>query len=301
MYEAVINVAKQYNIEIQPKFPLSKLTSFQTGGVADLLLAPNSKEALRDVVAACKAEHMRYCVVGNGSNLLIADAGFPGVVLRLGAPMSAIRLLENDRVFCEAGASLTALCSFALKHGLSGLEFAYGIPGSAGGAAYMNAGAYGGEMKDVLLACEHIAPDGTFGKFSGSELRLGYRTSVYADADYIITGLTVQLQKGDPAEIKAAMDDKMRRRKEKQPLEYPSAGSTFKRPTGYFAGALIEECGLKGYSVGGAQVSTKHAGFVINKGGATTADILHLIEHIQKTVYAEKGVHLQTEVKYIGS
>lgn len=300
MYDAVINIAKQYNIEVQPKFPLSKLTSFQTGGAADLLLSPNSKEALRDIVAVCKAENLRCCVVGNGSNLLISDSGFPGVVLRLGAPMSAMRLLESNRIFCEAGASLTALCNFALKHGLTGLEFAYGIPGSAGGAAYMNAGAYGGEMKDVLLSCEHITPDGRFGVFSGDALQLGYRTSVYADAGYIITGLTVQLQKGDPAEIKAAMDDKMQRRKAKQPLEYPSAGSTFKRPAGYFAGALIEECGLKGYSFGGAQVSEKHAGFVINQGGATTADILALIEHIQKTVYAQKGVQLQTEVKYIG-
>ncbi len=300
MYDVVLNIAKQYHIEVQPKFPLAKLTSFQTGGAADLLLAPNSKEALRDIVAACKAENLRCCVVGNGSNLLISDAGFPGVVLRLGAPMSEIRLLENDRIFCEAGASLTALCNFALKHSLSGLEFAYGIPGSAGGAAYMNAGAYGGEMKDVLLSCEHISPEGTFGMFSGGDLQLGYRTSVYTDTDYIITGLTVQLQKGNPAEIKAAMDDKMRRRKEKQPLEYPSAGSTFKRPEGYFAGALIEACGLKGYSIGGAQVSTKHAGFVINQGGATTSDILALIEHIQKTVYTQKGVQLQTEVKYIG-
>ncbi len=300
MYDVVLNIAKQYHIEVQPKFPLAKLTSFQTGGAADLLLAPNSKEALRDIVAECKAENLRCCVVGNGSNLLISDAGFPGVVLRLGAPMSEIRLLEDNRIFCEAGASLTALCNFALKHSLSGLEFAYGIPGSAGGAAYMNAGAYGGEMKDVLLSCEHISPEGMFGMFSGGDLQLGYRTSVYTDTDYIITGLTVQLQKGNSAEIKAAMDDKMRRRKEKQPLEYPSAGSTFKRPEGYFAGALIEACGLKGYSIGGAQVSTKHAGFVINQGGATTSDILALIEHIQKTVYTQKGVQLQTEVKYIG-
>lgn len=300
MYDAILQIADRYHVETFSRFPLAKLTSFQTGGEADLLLTPNSKESLRDIVSACRRDSIPFCVVGNGSNLLFSDAGFRGAVLRLGVPMSAIRRLPDGRIFCEAGAPLTALCLFALRQGLAGLEFAYGIPGTVGGAVYMNAGAYGGEMRDVLCEARHIAPDGTFGAFAGEDLKLGYRTSVYTDTDYLITGAVLRLEQGDPDAIKAAMDDKMRRRKEKQPLEYPSAGSTFKRPEGHFAGALIEGCGLKGYSIGGAQVSEKHAGFVINKGGATTADILALIKHIQETVYAKTGVQLQTEVRYIG-
>lgn len=299
MYEAIIKIANDFGAEVYEQFPLSKITSFQTGGNADVLILPNSAEALQAMLSACKMLGMRYCVIGNGSNLLVSDSGVRSIVFRLGAPMAKMELLEDGKIRCEAGASLTALCNFALKHGLSGLEFAYGIPGSAGGAAYMNAGAYGGEMKDVLLSCRHIAADGTMGTFSGADLQLGYRKSVYTGGSYIITELLLQLKSGEPDMIRAAMEDKMQRRKDKQPLEYPSAGSTFKRPTGYFAGALIEECGLKGLTVGGAQVSEKHAGFVINKGGATTADILELIHRIQETVYAEKGIQLQTEVLYI--
>lgn len=299
MYEAIIKIANDFGADVYTDFPLSKVTSFQTGGNADVLILPNSEEALRAMLSACKAQGIRYHVIGNGSNLLVADSGVRGVVFRIGAPMAKMERLEDGKIRCEAGASLTALCNFALKHGLSGLEFAYGIPGSAGGAAYMNAGAYGGEMRDVLLSCRHITPDGSVGTFAGTDLQLGYRKSVYSGREYIITELLLQLTPGNPDAIRAAMEDKMRRRKEKQPLEYPSAGSTFKRPTGYFAGALIEECGLKGFTVGGAQVSEKHAGFVINKGGATTADILELIRRVQETVYTEKGVRLQTEVLYM--
>ncbi|MGN0571336.1 MAG: UDP-N-acetylmuramate dehydrogenase [Candidatus Fimenecus sp.] len=300
MFEKILAAADRFQTEYFRDFPLSKVTSFQTGGNADLLLLPNSTEALSELIRACNASDVPYFVIGNGSNLLVSDKGVRGAVLRLAAPMSEITYLGDGQICCAAGAPLTALCNFAYKHSLSGLEFAYGIPGSAGGAAYMNAGAYGGEMKDVLTKCTHIAPDGTVGSFSGTDLQLGYRRSVYAGKNYCITALYLQLSPGDPAAIKAAMDDKMARRVAKQPLEYPSAGSTFKRPEGYFAGALIEECGLKGYSIGGAQVSEKHAGFVINKGGATTADILALIRHIQETVLREKGVHLQTEVEVIG-
>lgn len=299
MYEAIIKIANDCGAEVYRNFPLSKVTSFQTGGNADVLILPNGTEALQAMLNACRAQDIRYCVIGNGSNLLVSDSGVRGVVFRLGAPMAKMEILEDGKIRCEAGASLTALCNFALKHGLSGLEFAYGIPGSAGGAVYMNAGAYGGEMRDVLLSCRHIASDGSVGMFQGEALQLGYRKSVYSGQDYVITELLLQLTPGDPQTIRAAMDEKMRRRKEKQPLEYPSAGSTFKRPTGYFAGALIEECGLKGFTVGGAQVSEKHAGFVVNKGGATTADILELIHRVQETVYSEKGVHLQTEVLYL--
>lgn len=299
MYEAIIKIANDFGADVYTDFPLSKVTSFQTGGNADVLILPNGEEALRAMLSACKTQGIRYHVIGNGSNLLVADSGVRGIVFRIGTPMAKMEMLEDGKIRCEAGASLTALCNFALKHGLSGLEFAYGIPGSAGGAAYMNAGAYGGEMRDVLLSCRHIAPDGSVGTFAGADLQLGYRKSVYSGQAYIITELLLQLKAGEPDAIRAAMEDKMRRRKAKQPLEYPSAGSTFKRPTGYFAGALIEECGLKGFTVGGAQVSEKHAGFVINKGGATTADILELIRRVQETVYTEKGVRLQTEVLYM--
>lgn len=299
MYEEIIKIANDFGADVHTQFPLSKVTSFQTGGNADVLILPNSAESLQAMLGACYAKGIRCHVIGNGSNLLVSDSGVRGVVFRLGAPMANIELLDGGKVRCEAGASLTALCTFAYKHGLSGLEFAYGIPGSAGGAAYMNAGAYGGEMKDVLLSCRHIAPDGTAGEFSGDALQLSYRKSAYTGSAYVITELLLQLTPGNLQEIRAAMEDKMQRRKSKQPLEFPSAGSTFKRPTGYFAGALIEECGLKGFTVGGAQVSEKHAGFVINKGGATTTDILELIRHVQKTVLAEKGVQLQTEVLYI--
>lgn len=299
MYEAIIKIANDFGADVYTDFPLSKVTSFQTGGNADVLILPNSEESLRAMLSACKAQGIRNHVIGNGSNLLVSDSGVRGIVFRLGAPMAKMEMLGDGKIRCEAGASLTALCNFALKHGLSGLEFAYGIPGSAGGAAYMNAGAYGGEMRDVLLSCRHITPDGSVGTFSGADLQLGYRRSVYSGQDYIITELLLQLKAGEPEAIRAAMEDKMQRRKAKQPLEYPSAGSTFKRPAGYFAGALIEECGLKGLTCGGAQVSEKHAGFVINKGGATTADILELIRRVQETVYTEKGVRLQTEVLYM--
>lgn len=182
------------------------------------------------------------------------------------------------------------VCRFALENGLSGLEFAFGIPGSCGGAAFMNAGAYGGEMKDVLFKCEHIDKNGDFGTLSGDELALSYRHSAYYDNECIVTGLYMRLQKGDKAEIKAKMEDFLQRRKDKQPLEYPSAGSTFKRPVGYFAGSLIEECGLKGKRVGGAEISTKHAGFVINKGGATCNDVLNLCKECSETVYEKRAL-----------
>ncbi len=300
MFDAVKEAAQKFGADFQENVALSKLTSFRTGGPAALLVQPNSCAALQEILAACRKENARYCVIGNASNLLVSDAGFSGVVLRIGPAMSAMEDLRNGRVRCEAGASLTALCNFACRLGLSGLEFAFGIPGTAGGAAYMNAGAYGGEMKDVLVACSHVSPDGKLEGFTGQGLQLSYRHSVYSDTSYVITELELQLKPGDPEAIRAAMNENKRKRAEKQPLEFPSAGSTFKRPQGYYAGALIEDSGLKGYSIGGAQVSLKHAGFIINTGSATTADILALIAHVRKTVFEKYGVLLEPEVKYIG-
>lgn len=298
MYSQILSLAKSLGCRAYENAPMREYTSFKVGGNAALLVMPNSADSLGALLAACRRENIKTYVIGNGSNILVSDKGLDGVVLRIAGDFAEAETLGDGKIRCDAGISLGRLCSFALSHGLTGLEFAYGIPGTAGGAAYMNAGAYGGEMKQVLLSCTHIAPDGSIGSLSGEELALGYRKSAYTENGCVITSLLLQLQEGDQAEIKAQMEDKMQRRKEKQPLEYPSAGSTFKRPEGNFAGALIEGCSLKGKSVGGAQVSEKHAGFIINKGGAKAADICDLIALVQETVYREKGIFLETEVKY---
>lgn len=300
MYGKIVSFAKQSGAYVEENAPMSKYTSFKTGGNARVLIIPESAEMLSDLIKLCKEQGVNPLVMGNGSNLLVTDKGIDGVVIKIGSTMSSIELIGDDTVKCSAGAQLKSLCSFALEHSLSGLEFAYGIPGTLGGAVYMNAGAYGGEMKDVLVSCTHIDSDGNMGELSGDELSLGYRHSVYTDNGFTVVSAVLKLKKGNADEIKAAMDDKLFRRRDKQPLEFPSAGSTFKRPEGYFAGALIEECGLKGYTVGGAQVSEKHAGFVINRGGATSDDILRLIEYIKKTVYEKFGVLLEPEVKIVG-
>lgn len=285
----------EYSVDV----PLRDYTSFKIGGNADVIVFPDTAEKVVSITEYAKNNSIRMLIIGKGSNLLVSDNGFRGIVINT-CKMDKIELIDETTIYCECGASLSRLCRFALDKSLTGLEFAFGIPGTAGGAAYMNAGAYGGEMKDVLVSCAHISSDGKIGKFSGEELDLAYRHSVYSDSDYIILSLTLELKKGDKAEIKAKMDDLMSRRKDKQPLEYPSAGSTFKRPEGYFAGALIEQCDLKGYASGGAQVSEKHAGFVINKGGATAEDVMKVINHCKKTVLDRTGVELEPEVKIIG-
>lgn len=298
----MLSIVKKTALDIGCEFfenePMSNRTSFKTGGPVDLLVCPDNIEALITILKVCKENNIRTFIIGNGSNILVSDNGLSGVVIRLSNNFADIKLIDDETIYCQSGISMSKLCTFALQNSLSGLEFAYGIPGTAGGAAYMNAGAYGGEMKDVLIKCEHIDENCNLSSFSGDALKLGYRKSVYSSLNNcVITSLIVKLKKADYESIKAKMDENLFKRKSKQPLEYPSAGSTFKRPEGYFAGALIEECGLKGYSVGGAQVSEKHAGFVINKDNATTDDILNLISHIQKTVYEKKGVSLEPEVK----
>ena len=276
---------------------MSLHTSFKIGGAARLVVLPKSEEDISALVKACNENQIRYMVVGNGSNMLVSDEGINACVILLGKNFSDVYMIDETTIFAQAGAQLIKACRLALEKGLTGLEFAYGIPGSCGGAAFMNAGAYGGEMKDVLYKCSHIDKNGEKGFLEGNELKLSYRHSAYYENGCIVTGLYMKLQKGDKALIKEKMDDLLGRRKDKQPLEYPSAGSTFKRPEGYFAGALIEECGLKGVSVGGAQVSNKHAGFVINKGGATCSDVLALCEKISQTVEKEKGVKLEMEIR----
>ena len=294
----IIALCEKIGCEYSTEAYLKDYTSFKIGGKADLMAFPDTESKISELYSFSNQSGVPVLVIGKGSNLLVSDNGFRGLVINT-CKFDKISLLDDTTVYCESGASLLKVCRFALENSLSGLEFAFGIPGTAGGAAYMNAGAYGGEMKDVLVSCEHIDKNGIKSRFLGDELDLSYRHSVYSDSPYLITSLTLKLKKGNKDEIKAKMDELMGKRIDKQPLDYPSAGSTFKRPEGYFAGALIEQCGLKGYQLGGARVSEKHAGFVINADNATLKDVLDLINHCQKTVYDETGVTLETEVKII--
>lgn len=295
--DLILDFVKKNNIPYSIDEPMSKHTTFKIGGNARLMLFPESEEQTASVIKECRADSIRYIVIGNGSNLLVSDDGIDAVVIQMGKGMSQVKLIDDEIIYAQAGAQLMKVCRFALENGLSGLEFAYGIPGSCGGAAFMNAGAYGGEMRDVLYRCDHIDENGDMGFLEGDDLKLSYRHSAYYDNGCIVTGLYMRLKKDNPNDIKARMEDFLSRRKDKQPLEYPSAGSTFKRPEGYFAGALIEECNLKGMKQGGAQVSTKHAGFVINTGGATCKDVLELCRKVSDTVKEQKGVNLEMEIR----
>ena len=293
-----IDICENIGCEYITDVPMSGYTSFKIGGKAAIMVFPDTEDKLSAIIEYCKRESVKKLLLGKGSNMLVSDDGFKGVVINT-CKLDKIELIDDTTVYCQSGVPLIKLCRFALDNGLTGLEFAYGIPGTAGGAAYMNAGAYGGEMKDVLIKCGHISPEAQKGSFEADELDLSYRHSVYSKKDYVITSLVLKLKKGDKTEIKAKMDELMAKRVDKQPLDYPSAGSTFKRPEGYFAGALIEQCGLKSYSIGGAQVSEKHAGFVINKGGATASDVINLINHCKSVVLSETGVTLEPEVEII--
>lgn len=298
--ENIKQLAIDNGCEVRENEPMNRYTTFKIGGNAQLLVFVPNISALKAILRKCDEEKIPVFILGKGSNLLVSDKGIEGVVIKLDGGFKKITLVDDDTAYCGAAASLASVCRFALENGLSGLEFAWGIPGSAGGAAYMNAGAYGGEMKDVLINCNHITKSGETGSLSGEELKLSYRHSVYCENENIITGISLRLHKDSKAEINRRMDDYMQRRKDKQPLDYPSAGSVFKRPEGYFAGTLIQDSGLKGASVGGAMVSTKHAGFIINTGGAKCSDVLSLIEHIKATVKDKFGVELECEVKPVG-
>ena len=293
----ICEYVKNEGISYTENEPMALHTTFKIGGPARLAVFPKNENEISDVIKKCKEENVRYMVVGNGSNLLVADEGIDAVVILLGKEFGDVKLIDDTTIFAEAGAPLMKVCRFALENGLSGLEFAYGIPGSCGGGAFMNAGAYGGELGDVMFRCDHIDKDGNKGSLEGNDLKLAYRHSAYYENGCVITGAYFKMQKADKEEIKAKMNDYMSRRRDKQPLEYPSAGSTFKRPEGNFAGALIEQCGLKGTRVGGAEISTKHAGFVINKGGATCKDVLDLCKKVADTVKVEKGIDLEMEVR----
>ncbi len=275
-------------------------TTFKTGGQAKVFVCPKNEDELIEVIKICKKENKEIFILGNGSNLLVSDDGIcDRVVIYIGNGFDYIKKIDETTIEVGAGTNLVSLCKFALNEELTGLEFAFGIPGSCGGAAVMNAGAYGGEMKDVLIRCNHVSLNGSKGKFENEELDLSYRHSAYSSSQYVVTSLIVKLKKGDKKEIEDKMHDLLGRRKDKQPLEYPSAGSVFKRPEGYFAGALIEQSNLKGKRIGGAMVSEKHAGFIINYDNATTKDVTDLIKFCQDTVYEKFGVKLETEIKFV--
>ena len=279
--------------------PMKKHTTFRVGGNADFFVKPSTVEEVKRAVALCQKENLPYYILGNGSNLLVGDKGYRGVIIQIYKDMNEI-VVDGDRIRAQAGALLSKVGSVALEAGLAGFEFAAGIPGTVGGAVMMNAGAYGGEMKDILASATVLTGDGEVLQLANEELELGYRSSVIAKKNYVVLEAEYQLKVGDKAQIRAQMDELKVRRVTKQPLEYASAGSTFKRPEGYFAGKLIQDAGLRGFEVGGAQVSEKHCGFVINKGDATAADIVELMNQVSEKVFQEFGVMLEPEVRRLG-
>lgn len=278
---------------------MSQHTTFKIGGPADYFLMPDKGEDVGRVIKICKEKEIPYFILGNGSNLLVGDGGYRGAVIQIYRNMSSVTV-EGNEITAQAGALLSAVAAAAKNASLTGFEFAGGIPGTIGGAVVMNAGAYGGEMKDVLTEVTVMNAEGDIFILPTEELELGYRTSIIKTAGYIVLEAKIRLKEGDPEVIRETMKDLTIRRTTKQPLEYPSAGSTFKRPEGYFAGKLIMDSGLAGYQVGGAQVSEKHCGFVINAGGATARDVRTLMDNVRDIVYKKYGVTLEPEVKFLG-
>lgn len=278
--------------------PMSKHTTFRIGGNADMFVSPEVTQ-VSQMIALAKEFAVPVTIIGNGSNLLVGDKGIRGLVLSFGKAAEYVKV-EGNRITAGAGALLSKIAAEALKNSLAGFEFAAGIPGTIGGALVMNAGAYGGEIKDVLVSAKVLTVDGTIVELLAEDLELSYRHSCIPEKGYIVLEATIELQSGDEDEIRETMADFRNRRIEKQPLEYPSAGSTFKRPEGYFAGKLIQDANLRGYTVGGAQVSEKHCGFVVNKGGATAADVCKLIMDVKEKVYEQFRINMEPEVKMIG-
>ena len=301
MNQNVINelyrIVGEKNVKIEE--PMSKHTTFRIGGPAQYFVTPQSTEELAQVILLCNAEKVPYFMLGHGSNLLVSDKGMRCVVIQLYNNFARFSI-KGDRVYAQAGVMLCKLGNAIKEAGLTGFEFAAGIPGTLGGAVMMNAGAYGGEMKDIVEYVQLMDRDGNLFEKSGEEMDFSYRHSIVEDENYIVLGATLKLEPGDMEAISERMEELAVARKTKQPLEFPSAGSTFKRPEGYFAGKLIMDAGLRGYQVGGAQVSEKHCGFVINKGGATAKDVLQLVEDVRNKVYEKFQVELEPEVKMVG-
>ncbi len=292
-------VAEVQNIGFQIAFdePMARHTTFRIGGPADAFIKVNNCDRLPELLNILNNNSVPITVIGAGSNLLISDSGIEGAVLYI----CDDRFIVNGNTFTAySGLKLYKMCQILKQNSLSNAEFAFGIPGTVGGAVYMNAGAYGGEIAQIIVSCKSVTREGKIIERTANQLELGYRTSIFKQNDEIIVSATFRLTNDNQSEIEAKMNDFLERRRTKQPLEFPSAGSTFKRPAGYYAGALIEECGLKGFSVGDAEVSKKHAGFVINKGNASCSDVLKLIESVKEKVLTEKGVLLEPEVIFKG-
>ena len=300
-YTLLDQTAQALGCPLRVDEPMARHTTLQIGGPADRFLTVENAAQLQGLLSCLRQAGIPYLVLGKGSNLLVSDKGIRGAVLHLGGDFKKVEVLPDGRTLrAGAGAPLASVCALARERSLTGLEFAWGIPGSGGGGAYMDAGAYGGEMRDVVSRVLHLGPDGAPGEARGEELCFGYRKSRYTGGEDIITAVEFTLQPGDPAAIAGKMEELMARRKDKQPYDMPSAGSVFKRPQNGFAAALIEQCGLKGRRVGGAQVSEKHAGFIVNTGGATCQDVLELISIIRKTVEEQTGTCLECEVRVTG-
>ncbi|MBP3817923.1 MAG: UDP-N-acetylmuramate dehydrogenase [Butyrivibrio sp.] len=301
MNEGIINAIEQIvsASNVLENEPMSRHTTFRTGGPASLFIRPDNKEQLVEVMALIKKLGTEFFVLGNGSNLLVSDKGFDGVVISL-SKMNDIHLEGDNDIYAEAGAMNSQIAAFARDNGLKNFEFAAGIPGTIGGAMIMNAGAYGGEMKLVTRSVTVLSPEGEIMVLDNASMEFGYRSSAIKGRGYIVISVLLSLEKGDKETITKNMQELAAKRREKQPLEFPSAGSTFKRPEGYFAGKLIEDAGLRGFSVGDAAVSEKHCGFVINKGNATSAEVYELICEVKKRVYENSGVTLEPEVIMLG-
>ncbi len=301
--EAVIQAIKGFTKEenIHLREPMCSHTTFRVGGPADCLLEICTKEELREITQYLGKAGIPYFVVGNGSNLLVSDKGFRGVILRIGPGMNEIRV-EGNHLYAQAGALMSQAARVAMEHGLTGLEFASGIPGTVGGGVVMNAGAYDGEMSQVVRSVTVLGTDGEFWNLDNETMEFGYRTSSIKGHAYLVTEVEFELTQGDGARIKEKMDELAARRREKQPLEFPSAGSTFKRPEGHFAGKLIMDAGLRGYRVGGAMVSEKHCGVVVNvdPGNTTARDVMQVIRHAKRTVLEKDGIELEPEVILLG-
>ena len=287
-------------LELRDNEPMYRHTTFRVGGPVTLMALPRSVEELSTAVSLAKEAGIEPFFLGRGSNLLVADRGAEAFLIKLAGGLDRLELLGENSLYVGAGVTLAQAAVFALEHALTGLEFAHGIPGTLGGGVFMNAGAYDGELSQVISWADVLDETGRRFRLEGPDLELGYRTSVFSRMPWVVTGARLDLTPGDPAAIRARMEDLSHRRRSKQPLEFPSAGSTFKRPAGHFAGALIQEAGLKGVRIGGAQVSEKHAGFVVNTGGATSDDILSLIRLVRDTVLEKTGVLLEPEVRMLG-
>ncbi|MDE5582286.1 MAG: UDP-N-acetylmuramate dehydrogenase [Ruminococcus sp.] len=292
--EELSRLCEKLGCRITPECPLSEYVTFRIGGCCRALISVNSADSVCTLLRYFRENDIKYFIIGRGSNIIVADEGFDGVVLFFGGDFAKIEVIGN-RLKCQAGASLSSVCVRAQQNSLTGMENLFGIPGTAGGALYMNAGAYGSEMADVVVSAEYIDENGELRFISADNMDLSYRHSIFSENNSVITSVSVELKKGSPDDIRNAMNECMAKRTSKQPLEFPSAGSTFKRPEGSYASLLIEKCGLKGLSCGGAEVSEKHSGFVINKGFATCKDVLELCGEVQRIVEEKTGFRLELE------